>query len=437
MQEQQNPKKESGRKRRFITEKVVRQPLTRGQILKYMIVLILAAALFGAVAAVSFVAARPLADRYLGEEETEESPSVSIPKDEIAETTTVAPTTSEPPSETEPIEEMVESAVRNYRYSIDDVVDLYGSLREQMQQVRQSIVVVHSVQEDVDWFDNPVETTGLYSGAIIAATTQELMILTPDEAVEQADSIRVAFVDGNEVDGRMKQRDSLSGMAVVSVKLEDLAETTKEIAQPLVLGNSYMVQEGDLVMAVGAPAGIVRSLDYGLVSCLVRNVQMTDQLARVLYVHIHADDQLGTFLVNTNGELIGWAMSMEEDDVSTDMAKVMGISDYKGILENLTNGLGAPCFGVKAQEVTETMGDQGLPSGIYVLNAVADRPAYKAGIQNGDVITAIDDREIVTMKDFLSVMDDLSCGQLVNVAVQRYGREYYTELEFQVTIEAR
>ena len=80
---------------------------------------------------------------------------------------------------------------------------------------------------------------------------------------------------------------------------------------------------------------------------------------------------------------------------------------------------------------------QGLPHGIYVLNSVTDRPAYNAGIQNGDIITHVDGRKITTMKDFQNTIDDLECGRLIHVMVQRNGRDQYAELEFQVTVGAR
>ena len=67
---------------------------------------------------------------------------------------------------------------------------------------------------------------------------------------------------------------------------------------------------------------------------------------------------------------------------------------------------------------------------------IRDR-AYNAGIQNGDIITAVDGRELLSMKDFQGMMDSLECGQLINVTVERNGRDQYTRLEFQVTVGAR
>ncbi|NBH72380.1 PDZ domain-containing protein [Clostridiaceae bacterium] len=439
----QDPKKEPG-KRRFITEKIVRRPLTRGELFRRGLFLLLAAALFGGVAGVSFAVSQPLVARHMKQQETE-PPKISIPKDEpleaAAEKEPVAETEAEaetpPAPEGEPVEKVVRNAMENYRYTVGDLNELLFSLRSQVQAVSKGVVTLHSVQQDVDWFDNPVETTGLYAGVVIASTEQEFLILTPEAAVEHADSIKVMFADGVEVNGRIKQQDTISGMAVVSVDVSEMGEGTLKEAKPLVLGNSYLVREGDLVVAVGSPAGMARSIDYGFVSYIGKNVQMVDQVTRVFYSRISADAGRGTFLVNTSGELIGWVMPPKPDEEDGNMAKAMGISDYKGILENLTNGLAAPCFGIEGQEVSETMASQGLPNGIYVLNSVTERPAYDAGIQNGDIITHIDGREITTMKDFQNTVDNLECGRLVNVIVQRNGRDQYAKLEFQVTVGAR
>ena len=115
----------------------------------------------------------------------------------------------------------------------------------------------------------------------------------------------------------------------------------------------------------------------------------------------------------------------------------MGISDYKGILEKLSNGQGAPYLGIVGQTVTETMALSGQPSGVYVVNAVAESPAYAAGIQNGDIITAVNGKTVTSMRDFQNAVEQLACGQEVVVLAARSGREHFTELEFSVTVGTR
>lgn len=432
--------KENG-KRRFINEKVVKPPLTRRQIAERALAFFFVAVIFGAIAAVSFALTLPFADRYLGAEPPKES-TISIPKDELSESSAEDETTEEPETEeSEPIEDRVQSVLENYRYTVDDLNTMLSNLRQRVQEADKGIVVVHSVQQEVDWFDNPVETTGLYAGAVIANTGQELLVLTPEAAVEKADSIKVTFGNGKDVDGRMKQKDAIAGMAIVGVNVSDVEESVLKSVRAVPLGNSYTVREGDMIVAVGAPAGVVHSVNYGFISYVLKNAQMVDQHCRLLYSDIPANVEKGTFLLNTSGELIGWAMEAHQNDENIhqeqDVTEIMGISDYKGMLEKLSNGRGAPLFGIIGQGVSETMSAQGLPEGIYVMSAVSDGPAYNAGIQSGDIITEINEKELLSMKDFQGLMDSLECGQIVNVTVERNGRDQYTQLEFQVTVGTR
>lgn len=315
---------------------------------------------------------------------------------------------------------------------------MVSSLRAQAMNANRGIVVVHSVQQEVDWFDNELETSGAYAGAVIAATDQELLILTPCQAAEN-DSIRVTFGNGQDVNARMKQKDMVSGVAVVSVDVSLLDESVVQSLEPVPLGNSYIVREGDLLIAVGAPAGAVYSIDYGAVSYIQKNVQMTDQSSRLMYVDILSDAEKGTFFLNTSGELVGWAVNPEREAAGQkgSVATMLGISDRKGILERLSNGLGAPLVGILGQTVPESLTAQGRPAGVYVVNVVPDSPAYGAGIQSGDVITAIDGKQILTMREYQSLVESLECGQVIHITVERNGISQYAELEFQVTTGAR
>ncbi|MCD8122472.1 MAG: S1C family serine protease [Clostridiales bacterium] len=428
--------KDPGKKeRRFINEKVVKPPISRRSIALRLAMSLCAAVVLGVVAGVSFVVAKPFVERYLGPEEPQNE-TISIPKDELTEPVVVSePVPTEPEVESEPIEEQVQSVMENYDFTVDDLNSMLAGLRAEMQEAAKGIVAVHSVQQDVDWFNNPVETTGLYAGAVIARTEQEILILTPDAAVESADSIKVT-IDDVDVDGRMKQKDATTGMAIVYVDVAALDADMLNSIGVLTLGNSYSVREGDLVVAVGCPAGVIHSMDYGFISYTFRSAEIVDGTVREFYTDVMANSEKGTFLLNTSGELIGWIRG-DVPGTNGRVAEVMGISDYKGILERLSNGLAAPLFGIVGQEVTQSMSESGLPDGIYVLSAPADSPAYNAGIQNGDIITSIDGSGIATIREFQNLVDGLEVGQLVNVTVERNGREEYTQLQFQVSIGAR
>ena len=427
------------RPRPFINEKIVRQPVTKRQIARRILLTVFCAVLFGVLSAVCFVVSRPVAEKILGQKSTEESTQITIPKDE-PETPAPTPeetTEQEESSETEAVEELVRSELKKYPYSVEDLNKLYNNLRAIAMDADNGLVSVHSIQHGTDWFDNPIETTGQFSGAVISCTRGEILILTPEEAVEQADSIEVVFADGTMAPGAVKQSDSVMGLAVVSVGASQMDSGAFKKVVPINLGNSYGVKQGDMVVAIGAPAGIVHSSDYGFISYVIRNVQTVDGTARIFYTNTHSDTEAGTFLLNASGDLIGWATDKYADGSSI-MTTVVAISDYKGILEMLSNGVAAPYVGIRGQEVSQAMEESGMPNGIYITAAVTDSPAYEAGIQPGDVLTWMNGEQVGSMKDFQNQVEKFHVGDKVKIAVLRSnGRDEYKEIEFDVTIGAR
>ena len=421
----------------FIQEKIVRQPLSRRQIIRYIILTVICAVLFGTISAVCFTVTKTVAKKIMGQEKAEESRSITIPKDE-PETQTPVPVQETSTEPTEPVEEKVRSELEKYPYSLEDLNKMYGNLRTLASEADKSIAAIHSIQREKDWFDNPIETTGQFSGVVIDARREEVLVLAPSKAVETADSLEVVFSDSEVVPGTVKQTDSQMGLTVICADVSSLEDVQYEKIKPVKLGNSYSSRQGDLVFTVGSPAGMVHSSSYGFISYIAKNVQMTDGNARVLYADVKSRADAGTFLLNTDGELIGWGTARYDQDVETGMKTFMSISDYKGILELLSNGIPVPYLGIEGQEVTTEMEKNGMPAGIYITAAAPESPAYNAGLQSGDILDEINDVKIEGMKNFQAQVERLHVGDHITVTVQRNnGKDEYKEIEFAVTMGAR
>lgn len=421
----------------FIQEKIVRQPLSRRQIIRYIILTVICAVLFGTISAVCFTVTKTVAKKIMGQEKAEESRPITIPKDE-PETQTPVPVQEASTEPTEPVEEKVRSELEKYPYSLEDLNKMYGNLRTLALEADKSIAAIHSIQREKDWFDNPIETTGQFSGVVIDARREEVLVLAPSKAVETADSLEVVFSDSEVVPGTVKQTDSQMGLTVICADVSSLEDVQYEKIKPVKLGNSYSSRQGDLVFTVGSPAGMVHSSSYGFISYIAKNVQMTDGNARVLYADVKSRADAGTFLLNTDGELIGWGTDRYDQDVETGMETFMSISDYKGILELLSNGIPVPYLGIEGQEVTTEMEKNGMPAGIYITAAAPESPAYNAGLQSGDILDEINDVKIEGMKNFQAQVERLHVGDHITVTVQRNnGKDEYKEIEFAVTMGAR
>ena len=229
----------------------------------------------------------------------------------------------------------------------------------------------------------------------------------------------------------------MTGMAVV---LADAAAVDSELRgeiQVIPLGNSYSVKAGDMVIGVGAPAGMVHSSVYGAITYVARNVPVTDGVSRILFTDLTSNGDAGTFILNLNGEMIGWTDNSLKGENSIVSESVMSISDYKGILEKMTNGAETAYFGIKGQEVSETMQAEGIPKGVYITDAVSGGPAYEAGLQNGDIIVQFDGRDVATLKELSTQIASFQLGNAAAVTVMRKGRDGYTSLEYQVTVRGR
>lgn len=421
----------------FIQEKIVRQPLSRRQIIRYIILTVICAVLFGTISAVCFTVTKTVAKKIMGQEKAEESRPITIPKDE-PETQTPVPVQEASTEPTEPVEEKVRSELEKYPYSLEDLNKMYGNLRTLALEADKSIAAIHSIQREKDWFDNPIETTGQFSGVVIDARREEVLVLAPSKAVETADSLEVVFSDSEVVPGTVKQTDSQMGLTVICADVSSLEDVQYEKIKPVKLGNSYSSRQGDLVFTVGSPAGMVHSSSYGFISYIAKNVQMTDGNARVLYADVKSRADAGTFLLNTDGELIGWGTDRYDQDVETGMKTFMSISDYKGILELLSNGIPVSYLGIEGQEVTTEMEKNGMPAGIYITAAAPESPAYNAGLQSGDILDEINDVKIEGMKNFQAQVERLHVGDHITVTVQRNnGKDEYKEIEFAVTMGAR
>lgn len=430
----------------FMREKIVKPKPTSRQIAGKIICLLFVALIFGIVSAVGFVVSKPLAEKYLGYEEEPSSVPITIERDDepvtteaIMETETMEQTAPEPSQEPnlDDIRNIVQEELAQTPWTLEKMKEFNQVLRNIGTDAERSIVMISSVRHQVDWFDNPVEKTGQYAGIILAVNENEVVVLASVPAIEHADSLRISFGDGSSASAEIKQVDSVTEMAVLSIQTIELTETTKNWIQAIELGNSYSVGTGDMILAVGSPANHVYSVKQGLITYVAKGIQTTDGQTRVLYTDMICSQDKGTFFLNLSGQLIGWATNLYDSDGTTDITKIMSISEYKGNLQKLSNGIPIPYMGIYAQDVNTAMQTEGIPKGIYITESIVDGPAYLAGIQNGDILTSIQGEPIATIRDFQSRLEMMQEGMEISVMIERKGIDEYKQIEYRVTIGAR
>ena len=448
-------------KKEFIKEKIVKKT-GAGKGFRNFIKIIVGAILFGVIAAGVFVVSRPTAEKLLGTEpETTTAEVVVIPRDVYEESVKAAeleeesgekftqpeetekdtaasdgetPEESTTQAETEDVKVIVESAIEEYKYTIDDLNGMWKNLSLLCNELDPSIVKVTTLHEEPELFSGTGDMGDEYSGIIIAETYNEMMILTLADAVPDSDTIQVTWVNGNSQQARLRKADEQTGLAVISAKKSEMSEVTRAIAKPINLGNSYAIARGDLMIAMGSPRGAVHSTDYAWVSYIDKNVETTDGTCRYYYINNYLDSTRGTWALNVKGELVGWVASGSEGNVIT------GISDYKSLIERMTNASDYAYIGltpVAVSDSAEATESTRIPDGIYVVEVVNGDPAYEAGILPGDIITKINDTELHTVAEYSLLLESLHPGDEVPVEVRREARGEYRKLDYTLTVGKR
>ena len=349
---------------------------------------------------------------------------VTIPKDEL-----------EPETEREPEKDSeTENAAPVYitetqELETTDYQKLQNKIYAIGEEQNKSIVTVTGVKSDMDWFNTPYESSGQASGVVIANNGQELLILTEKKVITDAQAIRVTFVDGAIVNAVLKQYDGNTGVAVLSVALSDIPDATLGAIKTAVLGNSYAVQPGTVVIALGSPLGANFSILTGDITATGNSVSTLDATYHVLNTDIVGNSSGSGVLINLNGEIVGLIMQGYSSGSDTNTLTAVSISELKEVIEKLSNNQSIPYLGAKLSTVTdEISASYDLPKGVYVKSVEMDSPAMNAGLQSGDVIVELNGAEITNVSDYTEKLLSLSPNTNVSIAVKRQGTDGYTKI---------
>lgn len=408
----------------FIKEKIKDKPIDKRQLLRQAVLTAVYAVAFGLIACFVITFMQPYMEQWLY---PKEDPKVTIPKDKIEPETEKV---GENESDTENTDNNAPVYItETQELELSDYQRLQNKIYAVGEEVNKSIVTVTGVKSDTDWFNTPYESAGQASGVIIANNGQELLVLTEKKVITDAQAIRVTFVDDTIVDAVLKQYDGNTGTAVLSVALSDVPESTLNTAKPAVLGNSYLVKAGTVVIAVGSPLGSNFSVLTGDITATGNSVSTLDATYHVLNTDIVGSSKGSGILVNLNGEIVGLIMQGYSSDVDQNTLTAVSISELKGVIEKLSNNQNIPYLGAKLSTVTDEISEAfDLPKGAYVKSVEMDSPAMNAGLQSGDVIVEMNGTTITDVSGYTEKLLSLSPGESISIAVERQGTDGYTKI---------
>lgn len=275
-----------------------------------------------------------------------------------------------------------------------------------------------------DFFFQPVPQEGLGSGVIIDSKGY---ILTNYHVVDRAEAITVNLADGRKVKGKVVGSDPNSDLAVLKIEAENLPVAA--------LGDSNRIKVGQLAVAIGNPFGLQQTVTSGVISAVDRSI--SEGKGRVLDNLIQTDASInpgnsGGPLVNGRGQVIGINTAIISQAQGIGFA--IPINTAKSVAEQLISQgkVSRPWLGILGTTVTSELANQyKLPvtQGALAVKILADSPAQKAGLKPGDIVVAIDDKQVVGMPELQQIVRQHKPGQNLNFVVYREGNKQTVEIK--------
>lgn len=438
-----DPGVEEGKKA-FIRERIVKkdEPDLRRIGLKFLLVSGLAVA-FGVVASLTFVLSRNVWEgAFPGTTVVE---TITIPRDESTEVASreedpsgsseeVSPeeTEGESTEETAGVYEVVQSMIDSHTAGLRDYEAIFTQVGSLVTEFNRSMVMLAHTEESGQGVDEQIP------GAIIAITADEVLILSDTRMFDAPAQMQVVFSGQSQMTAQRKAVDGTSHMVVYSLPTVGLSETVSDYIRPAVLGDSHAVAQGNPVIAVGSPIGMAKSAEFGMVSYVNMNVSGIDRQIRLFVTDMEGYPDSCGFLLNLRGEIVGRVTSEYDGSGRSGQLAAESISDLKGYIEHLSNGVAPACLGITGTTITRGMIDKkGVDGGIYITSCQEGGAAYTAGLQRGDILTAINGERIISVRELQNFLDGLSVGETVSLTIFRDSRDEYKQMTFTAVLKER
>ena len=259
--------------------------------------------------------------------------------------------------------------------------------------------------------------TSLGSGVLISA---QGYVLTNNHVIEGADQIQVLLADGRSAKARVVGSDLDTDLAVLHI-------TTGKLPS-IVIGDSSRLRVGDVVLAIGNPFGVGQTVSSGIISATGR-----DHLGITAYEDFIQTDAAinpgnsGGALIDTRGALIGINSAIySQSGGSQGIGFAIPISLAKGVMTQIIEKgyVARGWLGIEAQDLTpqlaKTLG-LNYTRGMLIGAVIEDGPAAAAGLQHGDIVTAINDEPVPGTNEAMKTISRVQPGTIIKLTGVRKG----------------
>lgn len=416
-----NDKKASSENYSFIKETIKEQPTDRKRLAGKFLTAAVCGVIFGACAAGTMALIVPKALERFGTAPDQKAVVTLTPSVKAEQ---VTPT----PEATEQEKTSASTAWQN---------DLSDGMSQIAEEPRRALVRISAAGEDSDLLDDSFLEYGDEEGFVFLKNSEAFYILTVSDQMQEADKFTVTFSDGAVTDGILCKKDLRTGFFVIKVPFTSVDEETQEKipAAPLVAADD--MKQTESVIAIGSPSGDYDSLMGGTITSVTGTLKVADEEYGMLTTDMVGSEEGGGILLNSSGEVAGIIWNQEED--RTNVIRAVETAQLRPLLESMANGEDICYIGIMGATISSYQSENlDVPRGVYVDAVDEDSPAMTAGIQNGDILHALDGQEVQAMEEYASVLQGLNKGTRTTVNVYRKNPSgEYEDVQLKVTIKEK
>jgi serine protease Do len=288
--------------------------------------------------------------------------------------------------------------------------------------------------------EDPYENGTSISGVLLADNGQDYMILADGRNLTEAERFIGVLYNDQRVLLKQQQTDPYTGLSIFALSHMNLPVDMRDSLKVASLGFSSIRNVlGMSVVALGKPMGSQGSVASGLIAGSGSQLESVDANYDVLLTDIPASPQAEGFLFNLRGEVVGVITQGSDEEGISNLLRAYGVSDLRKLVEKMINEREIAYLGIYGTNVTTEVHEElEVPYGAYVRETVMESPAMLEGIQQGDVIVAINEENIVDFDRYSAILMTLKPGDNVDLTVMRQTQvaddPTYQEMKFQITL---
>ena len=292
------------------------------------------------------------------------------------------------------------------------------------------------------------DETASGSGIIIGENEQELLIVTNNHVVDSTEQLYVQFIDGETVEAQVKGTDASADLAVVAVKLDTIANSTKQEICIARMGDSDSLKIGEPAIAIGNALGYGQSVTTGVISALNRKIDSSNSEEGTSLIQTDAainPGNSGGALLNMRGEVIGINSNKIGGSSIEGMGYAIPISTARPIIEDLMERqtrtkyseeergyLGISCINVTS-DLSENFS---MPQGIFVAQVYSGTGAEAAGLVRGNIVVAFDGVTVQNQEELTKQMQYYKAGESVEITIMVNSANGYQQKNVTVTLSS-